>query len=156
MNIITINTTNEVKQENTKYNTNELDKGVDLCYLQGGVSVDDNTNRIRKYKPVMTSKYISIYEYAKVLTDLSLFLFNQKSLSKYINNIEVKNIIDTNKIAYELLKNKVFDAIIDRGYEKVNYSELIVNPLWENMVEQFLNEQEDTINDSFLTMLKLI
>ena len=111
---------------------------------------------IKKYKPIITSKYISIYEYTRLLTELSLLLFNKKSLSKYINTIEVKNIIDTNKIAYELLKHGVFDAVIDRGYEKVNFSELIVNPLWDDMIEQFLSEQEETINNSFLSVLKLI
>lgn len=111
---------------------------------------------IKKYKPVITSPYISIYEYAKLLTELSLLLFNQKSLSKYIDNIEVKNIIDTNKIAYELLKNGTFDAIIDRGYEKVNFSELKVNPLWNNMIEQFLKEQEENVNKSFLSVLDLL
>ena len=87
---------------------------------------------------------------------MSLLLFNQKSLSKYLNNIEVRNIIDTNRIAYDLLKHGIFDAVIDRGYEKVCYSELIVNPLWDNMIEQFLNEQQNTINNSFLSMLNLI
>ena len=118
-----------------------------------GVGTKEN---IKKYKPVITSKYISIYEYTRLLTELSLLLFNKKSLSKYINTIEVKNIIDTNKIAYDLLKHGVFDAVIDRGYEKVNFSELIVNPLWDNMIEQFLSEQEETINNSFLSVLKLI
>ena len=122
----------------------------------GDIARKQTSENIRKYKPVITSKYISIYEYTRLLTELSLLLFNQKSLSKYINTIEVKNIIDTNRIAYDLLKHGVFDAGIDRGYEKVNFSELIVNPLWDNMIERFLNEQEETINTSFLSMLKLI
>lgn len=129
-------------------------------YKGGKIATNEEANNnketIRKYKPIITSKYISIYEYARLLTELSLLLFNQKSLSKYINTIEVKNIIDTNKIAYELLKNKVFDAVIDRGYEKVNFSELIVNPIWDNMIEQFLNEQEETINNTFMSMLQLL
>lgn len=125
--------------------------------ITGGNINDVGTKEnIKKYKPVITSKYISIYEYTRLLTELSLLLFNKKSLSKYINTIEVKNIIDTNKIAYDLLKHGVFDAVIDRGYEKVNFSELIVNPLWDNMIEQFLSEQEETINNSFLSVLKLI
>ena len=125
--------------------------------ITGGNINDVSTKEnIKKYKPVITSKYISIYEYTRLLTELSLLLFNKKSLSKYINTIEVKNIIDTNKIAYDLLKHGVFDAVIDRGYEKVNFSELIVNPLWDNMIEQFLSEQEETINNSFLSVLKLI
>lgn len=129
----------------------------ETCSFIGGDLHDGmHDDSIKKYKPIITSKYISIYEYARILTDLSKFLFNQKSLSKYIDNIEVKNIIDTNKIAYELLKNGTFDAIIDRGYEKVNYSELIVNPLWEKMVESFLKEQEDNINSSFLEMIDLL
>ena len=122
----------------------------------GDMARKQTSENIRKYKPVITSKYISIYEYTRLLTELSLLLFNQKSLSKYINTIEVKNIIDTNRIAYDLLKHGVFDAVIDRGYEKVNFSELIVNPLWDDMIERFLNEQEETINTSFLSMLKLI
>ena len=117
---------------------------------------DKNNAVIKDYKPLVTSKYISIYEYAKLLTDLSLFLFNQKSLSKYIDNIEVRNIIDTNKIAYELLKNGIFDAVIDRGYEKVLFSNLNINPLYNSMIEDFLNEQENNINNSFLSLIDMI
>ena len=129
-------------------------QSMNIITIPTGGSVAKQT--IHKYKPVLTSKYISIYEYARLLTELSLLLFNQKSLSKYLNNIEVRNIIDTNRIAYDLLKHGIFDAVIDRGYEKVCYSELIVNPLWDNMIEQFLNEQQNTINNSFLSMLNLI
>lgn len=118
--------------------------------------IDKNNAVIKDYKPLVTSKYISIYEYAKLLTDLSLFLFNQKSLSKYIDNIEVRNIIDTNKIAYELLKNGIFDAVIDRGYEKVLFSNLKINPLYNSMIEDFLNEQENNINNSFLSLIDMI
>ena len=111
---------------------------------------------IKKYYPVKTSKYISIYEYARILTDLSLYLYNQKSLSKYIDDIEINNVIDTNKIAYKLLKSGTFDATIDRGYEKVTFSVLKINPLYDRLIETFLNEQENNVNETFLSLIKLI
>ena len=68
----------------------------------------------------------------------------------------MRNIIDTNKIAYELLKNGIFDAVIDRGYEKVLFSNLKINPLYNSMIEDFLNEQENNINNSFLSLIDMI
>lgn len=114
------------------------------------------SNEIEEYAPIKTSKYISIYEYAKILTDLSLFLHESKSVSKYIEDLEVDNIIEPNKLAYELLKNGTFDAVIDRGYEKVTFSKLKVNPIYDKLIVKFLQEQEDNINHSFLELLNLI
>lgn len=112
--------------------------------------------KIEEYSPKITSKFISIYEYAKLLCDLSTYLYNKKSLSKYINTLEVKNMIDTNKLAYELLKNHTFDAVIDRGYEKVTFSKLKINPIYNHMIENFLKEQNENINKSFLSLINLL
>lgn len=114
------------------------------------------TSEIEEYAPVKTSKYISIYEYAKLLTDLSLYLYETKSVSRYIEDLEVENIIEPNKLAYELLKNGTFDAVIDRGYEKVTFSKLKVNPIYDNLIVKFLAEQESNINRNFLELLNLI
>ena len=113
-------------------------------------------SEIEEYEPKITSKYISIYEYAKLLTDLSLYLYNSPSLSKWIDNVEVKTLIDTNKLAYELLKNGTFDAVIDRGYEKVTFSKLKINPLYNSLIESFLNDVEKSTNESFLKVIGLL
>ena len=111
---------------------------------------------IEEYEPIKTSKYISIYEYVKLLTDLSLFLYESKSVSKYIEQLEVNNLIEPNKLAYELLKNGTFDAVIDRGYEKVTFSKLKINPIYNSLIEQFLDEQEANVNRSFGELLKIM
>ena len=116
----------------------------------------NNMSEIEEYEPKITSKYISIYEYAKLLTDLSLYLYNSPSLSKWIDNVEVKTLIDTNKLAYELLKNGTFDAVIDRGYEKVTFSKLKINPLYNSLIESFLNDVEKSTNESFLKVIGLL
>lgn len=110
---------------------------------------------IQKFEPVITSKYISIYEYAKLLTELSELLYNSTSIGKYINEIEIKAPIDTNKLAYKLLSNGVFDATIDRGYEKVSFSKLKINPLYNKMIEDFLSETEKSMNETFLSVIGL-
>ena len=111
---------------------------------------------IEEYAPIKTSKYISIYELAKVLTDLSLYLYESKSVSKYIEDLEVNTLIEPNRLAYELLKNGTFDAVIDRGYEKVTFSKLKINPVYDDLIVKFLDEQEHNINHSFLELLNLI
>ena len=110
---------------------------------------------IEEYSPIKTSKYISIYEYAKLLTDLSLFLYNSPSISKYVDEVEIKTMVDTNKLAYQLLKKGVFDAVIDRGYEKVTFSKLKINPLYDDMIEKFLKEMDKNVNDTFLKVIGL-
>ena len=110
--------------------------------------------KIAKRRPVITSQYISIYEYARVLTDLSLLLYSKQSLSKYLGTVEVNTIIDTNRLAYNLLKRGVFDAVIDRGYETVTFSCLKVNPVYDSMIEDFLSEQDRSMNTSFMHLLK--
>lgn len=114
------------------------------------------SNEIEEYEPIKTSKYISIYEYAKLLTDLSLYLYESKSISKYIDELEIHNIIDPNKLAYTLLKNGTFDALIDRGYEKVTFSKLKINPKYDKLIVKFLNEQEGNINRNFLELLNIV
>lgn len=114
------------------------------------------TNEIEEYEPIKTSKYISIYEYAKILTDLSLYLYESKSVSKYVEELEINNIIEPNKLAYKLLKNGTFDALIDRGYEKVTFSKLKINPKYDKLIVKFLDEQEDNINHSFLELLNIV
>ncbi len=113
-------------------------------------------SEIQTYEPIKTSKYISIYEYAKILTDLALYLHESKSVSKYIDELEVNTIIDPSRLAFKLLNEGVFDAVIDRGYEKVSFSKLKINPDYVKRVERFLNEQEHNFEAGFLELLNLI
>ena len=110
---------------------------------------------IEEFDPVITSKYISIFEYAKILTDLSLYLYDSQTVSEYIDNVEVKTLMDTNKLAYLLLKDGTFDAVLDRGYEKVTFSHLKINPQYTEMIERFLNDVENETN-TFLEGLGLL
>lgn len=114
----------------------------------------NETGKVIKHYPKITSSYISIYEYARILSDLSQILYSKPSLSKYLGTVEVNTMIDTNRLAYELLKNNVFDAVIDRGYETVTFSCLKINPIYNSMIEDFLNEQDQNTNTAFSQLLK--
>ncbi len=112
-------------------------------------------NAMETYDPVITRSTISIYEYTRVLTDLSVYLYESPDLNKYIDEIEVDNIIDTNKLAYKLLKEGVFDAILDRGYEKVTFSRLKIDPRYDTLIEAYLEQQDRNRTEGFLKLAGL-
>lgn len=116
----------------------------------------NNDVTIEKFKPKMTRDICSVFEFVRIVTDLANHLYNLPSIEKYIDGIEIKNIVEPCDLAYKLLRNGRFNAILDRGVEKVTFSELHVDPFIYDLVETYLNKQEDVRRESFLEKLQLI
>lgn len=111
---------------------------------------------IEKFKPKLTRDICSVFEFVRIVTDLANHLYTLPSIEKYIDGIEIKNIVEPCDLAYKLLRNGRFNAILDRGTEKVTFSELHVDPFIYELVESYLNQQEDVRRKSFLEKLDLL
>ena len=116
----------------------------------------DSDVTIEKFKPKVTRDICSVFEFVRIVTDLANHLYNLPSIEKYIEGIEIKNIVEPCDLAYKLLRNGRFNAILDRGVEKVTFSELHVDPFIYDLVESYLNKQENDRKESFLEKLSLI
>ena len=116
----------------------------------------DSDVTVEKFKPKLTRDICSVFEFVRVITDLANHLYTLPSIEKYIDGIEIKNIIEPCDFAYKLLRNGRFNAILDRGTEKVTFSELHVDPFTYELVESYLNQQEDIRRKSFLEKLDLL
>ena len=116
----------------------------------------DSDVTVEKFKPKLTRDICSVFEFVRVITDLANHIYTLPSIEKYIDGIEIKNIIEPCDLAYKLLRNGRFNAILDRGTEKVTFSELHVDPFTYELVESYLNQQEDIRRKSFLEKLDLL
>ena len=116
----------------------------------------DNDVSVEVFKPKLTRNICSIYEFSRIVTDLANYLFTLPSIEKYIDGIEIQNIVEPCDLAYKLLRNGRFNAIMDRGTEKVTFSELKVDPCIYELVESYLSQQESVRHDSFLKKLGLV
>jgi hypothetical protein len=116
----------------------------------------DSDVTVEKFKPKLTRDICSVFEFVRVITDLANHLYTLPSIEKYIDGIEIKNIIEPCDLAYKLLRKGRFNAILDRGTEKVTFSELHVDPFTYELVESYLNQQEYVRRKSFLEKLALL
>lgn len=107
--------------------------------LQGG-SVE--TSRPQVLKPHKTRKTISQFEYSGIITKLAKYLAGIPDISKYVDQPYVNSVINPCELAFKLLDDGKFDAVIDRGYEKVNYSQLIINEKWRNSIKEYFLAQQ--------------
>lgn len=119
------------------------------------VEIVDSNTEIEVYEPKITRKQLSIYEYCRVVTELANFLYNIDDIDKYIEEIEIKNIVDPGDLAFKLLESGKFDAVLDRGYEKVTFSKCKFNKIYLNMVRSYLEKQNNSVFENIFRRLKL-
>lgn len=122
---------------------------------------DNNKNsqqsaNVEVYYPKMTRETLSIYEYVGVITKLAKYLNTLTNLDKYLPDIEVNQIINPSELAFNLLNDGKFDAIIDRGYELVTFSVLKVKKQWKDTISNYFKNQHDTIEKEVLEPLDLL
>ena len=64
----------------------------------------DSDVTIETYKPKLTRDICSVFEFVRIVTDLANHLYTLPSIEKYIDGIEVKNIIENQyKLGEKLL-----------------------------------------------------
>lgn len=122
-----------------------------------GISGGDNTSTptVTIHKPYITRKTMSRYEYAGLITQLAKYLAGIPDISKYLDEPYVNSLINPSELAFTLLENGKFDAIIDRGYELVNYSQLIVNQNWKDQLREYFKNKNIAVHNEIITQFGL-
>lgn len=134
-------------KENSSSNTN--DTATDTA-------TDTNATTMEVYYPKMTRETLSIYEYVGVITKLAKYLNSLTSLDKYLSDIEVNQIINPSELAFNLLNDGKFDAVIDRGYELVTFSKLKIKKQWKDTISNYFKNQHDIVEKEILKPLELL
>ena len=109
--------------------------------------------KVKIFKPKLTRNICSVFEYTRIITELANYLSNVPDLSNYIEDIDVDNIIEPYEVAYVLLRKGKFNAIIDRGVEKVSLSELYVDSFIYDLIEEYITQQEKERKESLLNKI---
>lgn len=94
-----------------------------------------------------------MFEYVGVITKLAKYLSNIPDIEKYVSDVEVNQLINPAELAFNLLNEGKFDAVLDRGYEKVSFSKLKVKPQWKDMITNYFKTHHDSITNEVLKML---
>lgn len=117
--------------------------------------VDKETSMMKEYFPIMTRDTLSIFEYVGVITKLAKYLSSLKSLDKYISEVEVNQIINPAELAFNLINDGKYDAILDRGYERVTFSKMKVKQQWKDMITNYFKEQHEVVQHEVLETLDI-
>lgn len=122
----------------------------------GGVEiVNDNMTltKMEKYHPYKTRDHISLYEYARVVSALSKYINDLDNLEKYLKKDNYVTVINPCELAFQLLEEGVFDAILDRGIERVSYSTLRINPHWKKLLINDFRRHNRTLEEDLINKL---
>jgi len=122
----------------------------------GGVEiVNDNMTltKMKKYHPYKTRDHISLYEYARVVSALSKYINDLDNLEKYLKKDNYVTVINPCELAFQLLEEGVFDAILDRGIERVSYSTLRINPHWKKLLINDFRRHNRTLEEDLINKL---
>ena len=111
-------------------------------------------SNMKIYKPVLTRDTISKFEYVAVITKLAKYLHALPSLPSVLRNfdedVKINTIINPAELAWILLRKGIYNPVFDRGYEKVSFSELSINPTWDNLIENYFKSQHEAIEKELL------
>jgi len=142
----------------------------DILNILGGVKKEHNDEEETKielkdktsnetiaevFKPVKTRRMLSLFEYTRIITELAKYLYSLSSIDKYVRDIEIHNVINPAELAFELLDQGKFDAVLDRGSEKVTYSTLMVNDIWRQTIRKYFKTQHENIYSELLQPLSI-
>lgn len=105
-----------------------------------------HVKKIAKKKPVKTRKNMSKYEFAATITKLANYLDTLDSLEQYVDEANINEFVNNSELAYHLLMEGKFDAIINRlSYEEVNFSQLKINPLWISLLDNYYKRNRESL-----------
>ena len=119
------------------------------------ITREDVDAEIEVYEPHITRETLSIYEYVAVITKLAKYLFSLMDIAKYIDEVELNQVVNPSELAFNLLNDGKFDAVIDRGYEKVTFSKLKIREQWKETIRNYFNYQHQVMDEEVLKPLNL-
>jgi hypothetical protein len=136
-------------QDNNQENVQESEESI----INSNIVITNNS--IDVHKPVITRKIMSIYEFVGVITKLADYLYHLDDLTGIIEDKEVYTYINHLELAWILLRDRKFDAILNRYVEQVNFSELDINPHWIKLIEANFKSHSQSFEDDILKPLQL-
>ena len=142
-------------------NTEQCDRIIIVPRLSGGADnlketlPEDTIAEVEVYEPRITRETLSIYEYVAVITKLAKYLFSLMDIDKYIDEVELNQVVNPSELAFNLLNDGKFDAVIDRGYEKVTFSKLKVREQWKETIRNYFNYRHQVMEEEVLKPLNL-
>lgn len=144
--------TTETNNEIVRERKNIINKHVENNIDRNKVSIKNN---MKIYTPVLTRNTISKFEYVAVITKLAKYLHALPTLPAIVDSVltddvKINNIINPSELAWILLRKGVYNPVFDRGYEKVSFSELTINPTWNNLIEDYFRSQHEAIEKELL------
>lgn len=99
-------------------------------------------NTVETFKPKITRPTMSKFEFVRTITAAAKYIYSLTSIDKYVDDIEIKSIINPSELAFKLLMSGKINATIDRlGYEKVTFSELKINQIWIRTIETYFTNR---------------
>lgn len=119
------------------------------------IELSESKSEMEVYYPKITRDILSVYEYVGVITKLAKYLTNLPNIEKYVSDVELNQIINPAELAFKLLNEGRYDAILDRGYEKVTFSKLKIKPQWKDMISNYIKTHHDSINNEVLKMMEM-
>lgn len=119
------------------------------------VEIVEANDEVEKYYPKITRETLSVYEYAGVLTKLSRYLDSLNNIGKFVDEIEVNQIISPAELAFNLINDGKFDAILDRRYEKVTFSVMKVKQEWKDRLRKYYEAQHEAVKNEILIPYEL-
>lgn len=142
-------------------NKEQCDRVIIVPRLSGGavnrkeITREDTNVTMEVYEPHITRETLSIYEYVAVITKLAKYLFSLMDIDKYIDEVELNQVVNPSELAFNLLNDGKFDAVIDRGYEKVTFSKLKVREQWKETIRNYFNYRHQVMEEEVLKPLNL-
>lgn len=94
-----------------------------------------------------TRPQMSVYELAGIITQLAQNIYDSKSLKSYISeDSKINGIINPCDLALQLLEHGEYDVLINRDSEKINFSDLYIDPRKLELLDNYFSKQRTIIN----------
>ena len=103
-----------------------------------------------------TRPILSIYELSNVITSLAKSIYEDKSVESYLDEDNINDFLNPAHIAFELLSQGKYDAYINRYSEIVKFSELYVDPIYTDLIENYFHKQKNITSEIILKSLNLV
>lgn len=145
-------------------NTYEIEQFLLSQGLNGGYEskISDGHLTDGQYKfPIYHAKYtrpiMSVFEYTQAIHILANDINARDNLDKYIGDFEVKNFINPSFLAFYLIENGKWDAIVTRnGNEKITFSTLKKDPRWRDYILELIERKNKSMDDEFKEIYDLM
>lgn len=115
--------------------------------------VDSEEPVVQKYYPVYTRPILSRFEYEGAITELANYLTTCESIGQ---NCDSYTLINPAELAFRLIQQGKYDVTIirNKGMEKVTFSVLKRNPLWDKRVEEYFRIKNESLKNELYDKIK--